>query len=161
VRSVVNGNPGEVLTTFPTVSSPTALVISRRTPVTTEQVRIEVTYTGACTYEIQARAIYGGVSTDADGTPADSPYITNPSVTTLTLGAANAEGSHTFAAGTKKFLIKARSSGTLSVYYTPGSAHALTLSRHAFYAEDDLGATITVYFKSTVAGAVVELVSWT
>lgn len=47
---------------FPTLSAPTAELVVRRAPVTTEQVEIVVTYSAACSFELWARAVYGGLS---------------------------------------------------------------------------------------------------
>lgn len=49
---------------FPTLSATTTDLLLRRAAVTTEQVEIEVTYDSACSFELWARAVYGG-TTDA------------------------------------------------------------------------------------------------
>lgn len=49
---------------FPQLTATTTDLLLRRASVTTEQVEIEVTYSGACEFELWARAVYGG-ATDA------------------------------------------------------------------------------------------------
>lgn len=50
-----------LLFSFPTISAPTANLLLRRAAITTQRIQVEATYTGACQFEMHARAIYAGL----------------------------------------------------------------------------------------------------
>lgn len=66
---------------FPQLTATTADLLLRRGAVTTEQVEIEVVYSGPCEFEIWARAIYAG-STDTKILGAASLRVSQVTVTT-------------------------------------------------------------------------------
>jgi len=55
------GDDGQELEiiSFPTISSPTSSLVMKKTAQTLQRVRVEVTYTGACSFNIRARGISG------------------------------------------------------------------------------------------------------
>lgn len=50
------------LFSFPQISSPTTDLLLRRASITTSRVRVVVTYTGACEYQVHGRAVDAGLS---------------------------------------------------------------------------------------------------
>jgi hypothetical protein len=57
-----DGEQSGALFTFPTITAPTTDMLLKAGALATQRVRIEVTYTGICSYEIHVRAINGGAS---------------------------------------------------------------------------------------------------
>lgn len=47
---------------FPTISAPTTSLVMKKAAQTLQRVRVEVTFTGACSYNIRARGISGGAA---------------------------------------------------------------------------------------------------
>lgn len=47
---------------FPTITAPTSELLLRKTASVLRKVRVYITYTGACTYDIRARGVSGGAS---------------------------------------------------------------------------------------------------
>ena len=58
------GDDGQELNiiAFPTISAPTTSLVMKKAAQTLQRVRVEVTYTGACSYNIRARGISGGAA---------------------------------------------------------------------------------------------------
>lgn len=69
VYAITQGGPADtspahevLLFSFPTVSAPTTDLLIQTAAATTARVRIKATWTGACKFDVQARAINGGTS---------------------------------------------------------------------------------------------------
>lgn len=58
------GDDGQELEiiSYPTISAPTTSLVMKKTAQTLQRVRVEVTYTGACSFNIRARGISGGAA---------------------------------------------------------------------------------------------------
>lgn len=84
-------------------------------------------------------------------------------VENVTIALANTEQSHTFPAGTKEFMIQARTSGKIKLSFDPGTSGTAywTIWYGAFVRQNTIdSATTTIYFQSPTAGLEVELLSW-
>lgn len=57
-----NGNKEVLLLSFPKVTAPTTELLQKRTGTVPTRLRVRVTYTGACDYEIAVRAVATGSS---------------------------------------------------------------------------------------------------
>jgi hypothetical protein len=55
-----DGNKESALITFPTITAPTPTLLQKRSAASTTRLRLRVTYTGSCDFEISARAISTG-----------------------------------------------------------------------------------------------------
>jgi len=84
---------------------------------------------------------------------------------TLSLPTANTEDSHTFPAGTKRYIIRNRDDGLLKLAWTLNGTTGtdyVTIWPGGVYEEPwILGGTITVYLQSPLASQTVEFVSFT
>lgn len=95
----------------------------------------------------------GGVLTT--GSPLASPVIE-----LATIATANIEQSHTFPAGTRRFMLKARGPSKLKLSHTSGGAY-MTIWPGAFYCSpESMPVARTIYFQSPVAGLEIEMESW-
>lgn len=84
-----------------------------------------------------------------------------PSIFNVIAVAANVEYSQAIPNNSKKFRIKARTSAKLELYFAAAAVDILTVSPGNSYIEDKLTTNnLTLYFKSSKAGEVVEIVSW-
>lgn len=91
------------------------------------------------------------------------PSVTDGLVENVTIALANTEQSHTFPAGTKLFLLRARSAGKLQLSHTAGtsgSAYVTIPAGCSYRTPDFFNALKTIYFQSPTAGLVVEIESW-
>lgn len=96
---------------------------------------------------------------------ANIPGVTSPTVANVSIPTANIEQSYTFPADTKRFFLKLRSpsSATLKVAYTASTSGTvfLSLSPSAGYFEGEIDAvSLTIFFQSTLAGEILEILSW-
>lgn len=57
-----NGNKEVLLTTLPKVNAPTPEIVQKRTGTVPTRLRVKVTHTGACDYELSVRAVATGSS---------------------------------------------------------------------------------------------------
>lgn len=85
VKTLTEDGKEFVSTIFPTISSATANLVIRKAATAMTRLKVEVTYTGACTYEVRAKAIgFGEVSTKllgaADATASQKDIGTTPTV---------------------------------------------------------------------------------
>lgn len=69
VFAITQGGPADAtpaheiqLYAFPVLSAPTANLLIQKAAATTSRVRVKATWTGACKFDVQARAINGGTS---------------------------------------------------------------------------------------------------
>lgn len=84
-----------------------------------------------------------------------------PSVFNVTATLANTEYSQALPTGTTALTIKSRTSGSLKVYFTTGSFTWITLKQGAVFYENGLNLSgVTLFFKSSLAGDVVEVLTW-
>lgn len=90
---------------------------------------------------------------------------TNPTVATVSMALAGTEYSYVLPTNCKQFMIKLRGSGTLQFSYVSGESGTtyMEIPRYCFYAESDLNlnAATTLYFQSSSASQVAELIVWT
>lgn len=92
-----------------------------------------------------------------------TPSITAGVVENMTIAAANVEQSHTFPAGTVKFLLKPRGSGKIKLAHTSGNSGTSYLTIHpgSVYSSPEFRPdAYTIYFQSPVAGLEIEAESW-
>lgn len=57
-----DGNKEVLLLTFPKITAPSTEIAQKRTGTTATRLRVKVTYTGACNYELSVRAVATGSS---------------------------------------------------------------------------------------------------
>lgn len=55
-----DGSKESTLITFPEIQSPTTTLLQKRSAASTTRLRLHITYTGSCDYEVSARAISTG-----------------------------------------------------------------------------------------------------
>jgi hypothetical protein len=149
-RPLVNGQVGAPVVTFPVLSGPTTEVLLLRAQVTSEQVQVTLTYSGACTFEVQARAIYGGIS-DARILGANALAVTQVNVTTsptLLVAAALTDRSG---------LVIKNWSGTSTMYIGQSAVQATTAVGYPLAPKDaiamDVAAGVSVYAVADVGTA--------
>ena len=91
-------------------------------------------------------------------------FVFDPIVENIVTDATpNTETSHTLPTGTKRFLLKARTSAILKLAYAVGTSGTTfaTIERRNFYLEDRIGSgTTTLYLQSPTASVTVEIISW-
>lgn len=90
-------------------------------------------------------------------------FVFDPLVENVAITLANTEVTHTLPTGTKRFLLKLRSSAKLKVSYAVGTSGTTfyTLKPGMAYAEERIGAgTTTLYMQSPSAAQTVEIISW-
>lgn len=88
--------------------------------------------------------------------------VYDPIVENVTIAVADSEVTHVLPIGTRRFLLKMRSSAILKIAYSVGTSGTtfMTIPRNVFYSESFIGAgTTTLYFQSPSTG-VVEIQSW-
>lgn len=84
-----------------------------------------------------------------------------PTIYNISAPLSNVEYSQGLPTGTTSLTIKARSSGSLQVYFSSGSATWLTLKPGAIFSETGLNLIgKSLFFKSSLAGEVVEVLCW-
>jgi len=84
-----------------------------------------------------------------------------PTIKNITAVLANTEYSQAIPNNSKKFRIKARNNAKLQLYFASAAADIITILPGNSYLEDKLTTNnLTLYFKSSKAGEVVEIVSW-
>lgn len=155
--------------TFPTVAAPSAELTLKKAELCLSRVKIVVTYTGICDYEIYGRAVNssssgGGTSTEVTVIGGVISVIgpTTPLVERLTVAAADTEFSYVLPALVKRLMIITET-GTLKVGYVSGQSgvNYIPVPRYGFYSETDLSpATLTLYYQSPAAGSEITFVSW-
>ena len=108
----------------------------------------------------------------ASFTPAGSGNIvvntgaaSNPTVTNITMTAADTEYAFALPTNTRKFSIRVRlhdnAAPVLRVYYVSGGPDYVSISPGTMYSEADLALSgITVYMQCSLPARVVEIVSW-
>ena len=104
-----------------------------------------------------------------DGTNDINPTVPATTINeyNITLTLANTEYSQALPANTKKFIFQARTDVDIRYAFTTGkvatpTAPYFTLKAGMIYSEDNLNLTSkTIYWASTTAGAIVELIGWT
>lgn len=88
----------------------------------------------------------------------------NPLVANVSIALASTEYSYFIPAGSRRFLLKARGNTTIQLAFVSGDSGTtyLTIPAGTFYSEGDLSLTLgkTIYFQSTQAGQILEIVSW-
>lgn len=91
-----------------------------------------------------------------------SPYTT-PVIANPTASVANTEYSYTFPDGTRKFRINARGNSKLQISYSSGTTNTqyITIYPGNSFEESELSTTsFTIYYRSSKANEVVEILSW-
>ena len=86
----------------------------------------------------------------------------HPVIVNITLTLADTEYSYELPVGTQKFSIKARGGSDLHVCLVTGfTQYYITLTSGRTYTENNIkGYGNTLYFKSTIAGEVAEIIIW-
>jgi len=84
-----------------------------------------------------------------------------PSIFNVTAILANIEYSQAIPNNSKKFRIKARTNAKLELYFASAAADIITVLPGNSYKEENLTTNnLTLYFKSSKAGEVIEILSW-
>lgn len=87
-----------------------------------------------------------------------------PTIANETVAVANVEQAYPLPALSKRFSIKNRGVGRLQVAYGVGQSGTLflTVPASAVYTVEELStsAAIVIYYQCSVAGAIIEIVSW-
>jgi hypothetical protein len=101
---------------------------------------------------------------NADGSinvVASTGSLTSPTIYNSNITLANTEYSLTFPANTKQIMIKSRK-GTIQFSFISGQSgtNYITIPLGASYKEENLGASLTIYFRSSKANDVLESISW-
>lgn len=89
--------------------------------------------------------------------------VTSPTIANIAVGVPNFEISYALPADTKKFLIKARGNSKLHLSFLLGGSGVtyLTIPMGGVFSETDIGTPLlTLYFQSSKAPEVVEVLSW-
>lgn len=88
----------------------------------------------------------------------------SPQVYNVTLTSANTEYNQALPTGTKRFMFKCRTAYAVKLAFTEGESGTtyFTVPANMAYREYDLSlsGTRTLYFQSTTAGVVVEIIAW-
>jgi hypothetical protein len=94
------------------------------------------------------------------GVLATGSALATPVMELATIASANVEQSHTFPAGTRRFMMKARGPSKIKLSHTSGGAY-MTIWPGAFYCSPEFAAAAkTIYFQSPTAGLEIEMESW-
>jgi len=97
----------------------------------------------------------------------DSVAVVNavsPTIYNLTLTNANTEYSQTLPSNTTKYVIQCRSDDDIKMSFTSGESGTKYITIHGgqSYWEDLIKpSSLTLYFQSSTAGVVVEIIAWT
>jgi hypothetical protein len=95
---------------------------------------------------------------------ATMPAVTAPTIGKVDLTAAGTEYSYTLPNGTKKFTANIKdldSTAVIQYYYATGAANTLQYTGDIGYSEEGLNTNgLTLYFKSSIAGKVMQIISW-
>ena len=84
-----------------------------------------------------------------------------PTIYNISAPIANTEYSQSLPTGTTSITIKARNTGILQIYFTSGSSTWITLKQGAVFFENGLNLIgKSLFFKSSLAGEVVEVLCW-
>ena len=91
-----------------------------------------------------------------------SDTISIPVITNFNALLANTEYNYTFPVNTKKFKFKARGNSKIQFSFTNGqsSTQYITIYPGGIYEETGLGSTVTIYFQTSKANEIVEILSW-
>lgn len=89
--------------------------------------------------------------------PVSTPIITN---ITITLGDIGTELSHLLPNGTKKILIKHRTSGNIDLSFITGLTNYIAIPKGASYSENDLNAQNETLFYRTDKSGTIEILTW-
>jgi len=94
----------------------------------------------------------------------DGVTVTTPTVANVAIVAAATEYSYALPVGTKRVLLKLRSTlppGHVQWAWSPAAVDYGTFGPNGFYSEGDLDSpTLTIYFQCSVAGQVAEILTW-
>lgn len=159
VYAITQGGPADSapahelqLYDFPVLSAPTANLLIQKAAATTSRVRVKATWTGACKFDVQARAINGGtsetsvvsaneVSTDQITINAGTPQVLVPAALVDNIG----------------FQVRNWSSNGAIVYVSETQANAVPARGWPLGPGDVLSISVkggqTWYASSTVDGA--------
>lgn len=164
--------------TFPSISSPTAEPVIRTAVNILSTIRVTVSYTGSCAYEIRARGISRGgagandtvltVDFAPDATlPIDlTPLlVTNPTIENIILTTAGAEQAVAFPSGTKRFRFQAVNTAKLQYAYILGDSGTTFMTVFPGNTEEEENidelASLTLYLQSNKDNTPVQLLFWT
>lgn len=93
----------------------------------------------------------------------NSPTVTTPIVTNITVGTPNIQFSHAFNASTKRFMIRSRNNGKINYSYITGTtgSNYITIRPGSVYFEEDItnSGALTIFFQVNKTG-VVEILEW-
>ncbi len=93
----------------------------------------------------------------------NSPTVMTPIVSNITYSTINQEVSHSFAPGTKRYIIRFRGRAKMNISYVAGTTgtNYITLRPSSVYTETDVknSGTLTIYFRANNTG-VVEILEW-
>lgn len=88
---------------------------------------------------------------------------TTPLIYNVTVPLASTEVSQTLSAGVKRFAIRVRGKSKLQLGFNLGdsSTNYITIPAGCTYCEDELNFSGTLYFQTSSASQVVEIIEWT
>lgn len=93
----------------------------------------------------------------------NSPTVSTPTITNVSIGSVNTQFSYTLLPSTKRYAIRSRNGGKLNLAFTSGQtgANYWTVRPGTVYAESDIitGGVLTLYFQLNKTG-VVEILEW-
>jgi len=153
--------------TFPSITSPTAEPVIRTAVNILSTIRVTVSYTGSCEYEIRARGISrGGAGADdaqieVDLTPL---LVTNPTIQNFILTTAGAEQAVVLPS-VKRFRFQALNTAKLQYAYISGESGTTFVTVFPTNTEEETNinsdASLTLYLQSNKDNTPVQLIYWT
>lgn len=143
-----------LLFSFPQLNAATTNLLLRRSSVTTKRVRIVVSYSDACTYEIYARAVFAGTSDTrilgASGFEVDKQIVNTTNITLIPSTLVDRSG-----------LLVKNWSNTQTIFIAESSAKLTAGKGYPLAPKDalalDVSAGVTVWAVSDIAGADVRI----
>lgn len=155
----------KLVDTFPVITTATTELVIRRSIPVMSQVRVEATWTGEATFEVRAKSLSTAIGR-ADGSIAftSSTAKGTPDVQNVDATLAATEYSVTLPANTVAFRIRSRDPRTKLQYaYTAGQSGTTYLeipTGNTLVEEGLTPGSRTIYFQSSKASQVVEVLSW-
>lgn len=156
--------------TFPSITSPTAELVFKTAVNILSTIRVTVTYTGSCEYQIRARGIGRGGAA-ADDVPLNIDVdvsaltVLNPQIQNILLTTAGDELAVVLPIGTKRFKFQAVNDSLLKYSYLLGQSNSVYITVWPGNSEEETNinalAALTLYVNSNKDNTPVQLLAWT
>lgn len=169
VDTIGNDDSVRNVISFPGINSPTAEPEIRTAVNILSTIRVTVTYTGACNYQVRARGISRGAA-GADDAPlnvtvdVDPLLVTNPQTINDILTTAGAEQPVVLPLGVKRFKLQAVNTAILDYAYSALNPDRFTVfagnTEEENYIDED-APQLTLYIKSNKNNTPIQLLCWT